>query len=251
MTHGFEVETIVVDNHSVDGSTFAIKQNYPWVKLIENQENLGFGKANNQGFALASGNYVLALNPDTILQEDTLQLCWQYMENHSECGVLGVKMIDGSGAYLPESKRVFQACGMLLQIQRADRPFSKIFLFASYYMGHLDADSIHEVEVLCGAFYVFQSICPEIAAWLFDEDFFMYGEDIDLSIRIKKRGGKWCIFLLPESSISKGKFQESKLQLHPPFFISRCRSLLANTTPVGRAQRSNFSFGWPFLSLPL
>ena len=208
VTHGFEVETIVVDNHSADGSTFAIKQNYPWVKLIENQENLGFGKANNQGFLVASGDYVLALNPDTILQEDTLQQCWQYMENHSKCGVLGVKMIDGSGAYLPESKRgVPGLWNAFCKFSGLTALFPKSSIFASYYMGHLDADSIQEVEVLCGAFMFFRAAALK-SQHGFDEDFFMYGEDIDLSIRIKKAG--WQVVYFPSTRIIHFKGESSK-----------------------------------------
>lgn len=150
---GFQVETIVVDNASIDGSITAIRSSFPEVKLIENKTNVGFGKANNQGFDTASGQYILALNPDTILQEDTLNRCWQFMESNRDCGVLGVKMVDGSGTYLPESKRGRPSLwNAFCKFSGLTSLFPKSKWTSGYYLGHLDEDQIQEVEVLCGAF---------------------------------------------------------------------------------------------------
>ena len=104
---GIDGEIIVVDNASVDGSIEMINVNFPEVKLIQNQENVGFSKANNQGIYGSVGKYVLILNPDTIVEEDTFAVCINFMENRPDAGALGVKMIDGSGKFLPESKRGF------------------------------------------------------------------------------------------------------------------------------------------------
>ncbi len=208
ITTGLQIETIVVDNHSIDGSVQAIKQKYPWVTLIENKENLGFGKANNQGFAIARGQYILALNPDTILQEDTLQQCFLFMENHADCGVLGVKMIDGSGTYLPESKRGTPGLwNAFCKFSGLSALFPNSRIWAGYYMGHLSADDIQEVDVLCGAFMFFKAEALS-ATKGFDEDFFMYGEDIDLSIRIKNAG--WKVMYFPNTRIIHFKGESSK-----------------------------------------
>ena len=102
---GLQGEIIVVDNNSVDGSNQMLKEKFPDVILIANKKNLGFSKANNQGIKIAKGKYILILNPDTILQEDTLKKCFHFMEDNNNAGSLGVKMIDGKGNFLPESKR--------------------------------------------------------------------------------------------------------------------------------------------------
>ena len=205
---GFHVETIVVDNASIDGSITAIRSSFPEVKLIENKTNVGFGKANNQGFDTASGQYILALNPDTILQEDTLNRCWQFMESNRDCGVLGVKMVDGSGTYLPESKRGRPSLwNAFCKFSGLTSLFPKSKWTSGYYLGHLDEDQIQEVEVLCGAFMFFRSEAL-LSCSGFDEDFFMYGEDIDLSVRIKKAG--WKVVYLPDTRIIHFKGESSK-----------------------------------------
>ena len=101
---GLDVEVFVVDNNSVDGSISHIKPKFPWVKIIENSTNFGFSKANNQAIEQSKGEYVLLLNPDTVVEESTFQKCIDFMDNHPEAGALGVKMIDGKGQFLPESK---------------------------------------------------------------------------------------------------------------------------------------------------
>src|SRR5574344_467966 len=102
-----EAEVFVVDNNSVDGSIAMIKDKFPQVNLIENKENVGFAKANNQAIRISKGEYVLLLNPDTVVEEDTFVKCLDFMDSHQDCGGLGVKMIDGNGKILKESKRGF------------------------------------------------------------------------------------------------------------------------------------------------
>ena len=104
---GLKIEIIIVDNNSTDGSVNMIKNEFPKCIVIENKKNVGFSKANNQGIRKSKGKYVLLLNPDTIIEEDTLSKCISFMEKNSEAGSLGVKMIDGNGKFLPESKRSF------------------------------------------------------------------------------------------------------------------------------------------------
>lgn len=183
-------EIIVVDNASVDGSLEAVGELHPKIKLIANKENVGFSKANNQAIRIASGRYVLILNPDTLIQNDTLQKCIEYMDERTNVGALGVKMIDGNGKYLQESKRGLPTlANSFFKFTGINRlsPHSK--LFNGYYAGHASSDQTCEIEVLTGAFFFTRrQILNQLRG--FDEDFFMYGEDIDLSKRILDLGHK-------------------------------------------------------------
>jgi len=182
------VETIVVDNNSVDESVEMVRNTFPEVILIANTENAGFSKANNQAIRIAKGKYVLLLNPDTVVEEDTFEKCFSFMEAHPSAGGLGVKMIDGSGNFLPESKRGFPTPFVAFaKTFGLSRLFPKSRIFNRYHLGYLDKDQNHAVDVLSGAFmWLRKSVLDEIG--LLDENFFMYGEDIDLSYRIKKAG---------------------------------------------------------------
>jgi O-antigen biosynthesis protein len=206
--NNLDIEIIIVDNASIDGSVAAIKEKYPNIILIENKTNVGFAKANNQAFRIAKGEFILSLNPDTIIQEDSLVMSLQYIQSNNECGVLGVKMIDGSGAYLPESKRGLPTLwNSFCKFSGLTSLFPHNKFFCGYYMGHLSEDNICEVEVLCGAFMLFKSdVLHKLGG--FDEDFFMYGEDIDLSLRIKKSGYK--VVYLPTTRIIHFKGESSK-----------------------------------------
>lgn len=206
--NNFEIEVIVVDNASVDGSTAVVRELYPQVTLIENLSNVGFAKANNQGFQIAKGQYILALNPDTIIQEDTLSISLGYLLNNLDCGVCGVKMIDGSGAYLPESKRGLPTLwNSFCKFSGLTSFFPHSKSFSGYYMGHLSEDNVHDVEVLCGAFMLFRSdVLKRIGG--FDEDYFMYGEDIDLSLKFKNEG--YRVVYLPTTRIIHFKGESSK-----------------------------------------
>lgn len=188
--HGVDAEVFVVDNASKDDSVKMLKQRFPQVKLIENTVNLGFAKANNQAIKASSGEYVLLLNPDTVVQHDTFTKCIAFMDAHPEAGGLGVKMIDGSGRYLPESKRGFPSPWVAFcKAFGLTALFPKSKLFAGYYLGHLDKEQTHAVEVLAGAFMMMRRSALDKTG-LLDETFFMYGEDIDLSYRIVQAGYK-------------------------------------------------------------
>ncbi|HMO38217.1 MAG TPA: glycosyltransferase [Saprospiraceae bacterium] len=202
------VETWVVDNNSNDGSAAMVRAQFPEVQLIVNEQNTGFAKANNQAISASSGTYVLLLNPDTVVAEDTLAQCIAFMDAHPEAGGLGARMIDGSGRFLPESKRGFpspwvafcKTFGLAALFPQSRR-------FNHYHLGYLPEQETHEVEVLAGAFMLLRrSVLHEIG--LLDEAFFMYGEDIDLSYRIMQAGYKNYYF--PAATIIHYKGESTK-----------------------------------------
>ena len=185
---GLQVEVFVVDNNSVDGSVRHIRPKFPRVKIIENKKNLGFSKANNQAIKESSGRYVLLLNPDTVVEENTFRNCIAFMDEHPEAGAMGVKMIDGKGHFLPESKRSLPTPAVAFyKVFGLSALFPKSKRFSKYHLGYLDKNQTHEVEVLAGAFMFLRKETLEKVG-LFDEDYFMYGEDIDLSYRITSAG---------------------------------------------------------------
>lgn len=187
---GMATEVIVVDNNSSDNSIHYLLPKFPTVKFIANTENLGFAKACNEGLKASSGNYILFLNPDTIVPEDCFKKCISFLEQHTQAGALGVKMLDGSGRFLKESKRAFPSpLTSLYKLFGLAKLFPRSKTFSTYHLGHLAENKNHEVDVLAGAFMmVKKEILEKIGS--FDETFFMYGEDIDLSYRIQKAGYK-------------------------------------------------------------
>lgn len=205
---GIEGEVFVVDNNSADGSCDMVKRKFPQVNLIENQVNTGFSKANNQAIKLAKGKYVLLLNPDTVVEEDCFKQCLAFMENTPDAGGLGVKMIDGKGKFLPESKRglptpmvAFYKMSGLASLF----PTSK--KFGAYHLGYLPTNQINVVDILAGAFmFIRHETLQKVG--LLDEDYFMYGEDIDLSYRITQGGYKNYYF--PNTTIIHYKGESTK-----------------------------------------
>lgn len=187
-TQDLDAEVFVVDNNSSDGSVEWIKNQFPQVKLIANQNNVGFSKANNQAIRLARGEWVLLLNPDTIVPENCFKELLTYCQEHPKLGGLGVKMLDGSGVYLPESKRGLPTPEVAVyKMTGLSKLFSEHPRFGAYYHGNLSETLPQKVEVLAGAFmWMRKSVLDEIG--LLDETYFMYGEDIDLSHRIRLAG---------------------------------------------------------------
>ncbi|GAA4281540.1 glycosyltransferase family 2 protein [Gaetbulibacter aestuarii] len=171
-TKNLDAEIIVVDNNSPDDSCSMVKAIFPEVKLIENKENFGFSKGNNIGVAAASGEYLCFLNPDTVVAEDTFETLLKFADSKENLGIVGCKLINGSGQFLPESKRNLPVIKVAVQ---------KFMGYGKqYYAGHIDENAIHKVDVLVGAFMLMkQEVFYEIGK--FDERYFMYGEDIDLS----------------------------------------------------------------------
>ncbi|MCK9206224.1 MAG: glycosyltransferase family 2 protein [Salinivirgaceae bacterium] len=206
--HQIEAEVFVVDNNSVDGSCAMVRQKFPQAILIENKENLGFSKANNQAIRLSKGQYVLLLNPDTVVEEDTFTKVIDFMDTHPKAGGLGVKMIDGKGIFLPESKRGLPTPMVAFyKIFGLSRLFPRSKTFARYHLGYMSNHEIHEIEVLAGAFMLMRKETLDKVG-LLDEDYFMYGEDIDLSYRITLGGYKNYYF--PETTIIHYKGESTK-----------------------------------------
>ena len=185
---GVDAEVFVVDNHSADGSMEFLQPLFPRVRFIVNTENRGFARANNQALELAWGEYILFLNPDTILPEDSVERCLSFLRSAPRIGGLGLRMIDGSGRFLKESRRgcpspwvaFCKLCGLTALFPRSR-------VFSTYYLGYLPETGSHPSPVLSGAcLWVSRAILDETGP--FDEDFFMYAEDIDLSYRLEQAG---------------------------------------------------------------
>jgi GT2 family glycosyltransferase len=205
---GIDGDVWVVDNNSVDDSVAMVRDRFPEVKLIANTDNTGFAVANNQAIRASQSEYVLLLNPDTVVEEDTFTKCIAFMDAHPDAGAIGVRLIDGSGAYLPESKRGFPTPWVAFcKTIGISKLFPKSALFNGYYLGHLDPNETHEIDVLVGAFMCMRRKALDRVG-LLDEAFFMYGEDIDLSYRIVQGGFK--NYYLPTTSIIHYKGESTK-----------------------------------------
>lgn len=207
-TESLAAEIFVVDNSSVDGSIEMINAKFPQVKLIANKENVGFSCANNQAIKVAKGEYVLLLNPDTVVEEDTFTKCLNFMDNHQDAGGLGVKMIDGKGKFLPESKRGLPTPWVAFyKIFGLSNLFPKSKLMGKYHLGFLSKDSNHRIEILSGAYMLIRKKALDKVG-LLDQNFFMYGEDIDLSYRLLLGG--YNNYYFSETSIIHYKGESTK-----------------------------------------
>jgi GT2 family glycosyltransferase len=192
-------EVIVVDNHSSDDSAEYIKSRFSNVIFIENRENAGFARANNQAIAQAQGEYILLLNPDTVIGENALANVCRFMDENPQAGASGVKMLDGYGQFLPESKRGFPSpWNSLCKISGLSKLLPHSRRFGGYHLKYLDKDTVHPVDILAGAFMMVRKKAIEKAGYL-DEHFFMYGEDIDGSYRIARAG--YANYYFPEPVI--------------------------------------------------
>jgi GT2 family glycosyltransferase len=201
-------EVFVVDNNSIDGSVEMVRQKFPQAILIANKDNRGFSKANNQAMAIAKGEYQLLLNPDTVVEEDTLLKVVQFMDENPQAGGLGVRMLDGKGNFLPESKRGLPTPTVAFyKIFGLAAIFPKSKKFGQYHLGYLSEFETNEVEILSGAFMLMRTEVLNKVGYL-DEAFFMYGEDIDLSYRIVQGGYKNYYF--PQTRIIHYKGESTK-----------------------------------------
>lgn len=185
---GIEAEVFVVDNHSHDNSVPYLRNRFPEVRFIASAHNLGFARANNIAIRQSKGEYVLLLNPDTVVGEDVIRASIAFMDSHPRAGAHGVQMLDDCGARALESRRglpspmvsFYKMTGLCRHFPQSDR-------FAHYYMGSLSWDVPGQIEVVSGA-YCFLRKAALDRVGLLDEDFFMYGEDVDLSYRLLKGG---------------------------------------------------------------
>lgn len=187
---GMDVEVFVVDNASGDGSAEAVAASFPTVKFIQSDENVGFAKANNIAIRESDSQYVLLLNPDLFIQTDTLKLVCEFADKANCFGALGVRMVDGNGVFLPESKRNRPSLwNSFCKVSGFTKLFPKSGLFASYYNVSLKEDEVGETDVLAGAFMLLNRALLKEKT-LLPECYFMYGEDVDLSVSIIESGLK-------------------------------------------------------------
>lgn len=204
----YEYEIIVVDNSSKDNSVLEIKKHFPHIQLIENDQNVGFAKANNQAMRKATGKYVLLLNSDTIVQTNTLETMLIFMENHSGVGASGCKIVLPDGSLDKACKRGFPTPSASFYYAFGfSKLFPKVPRFNQYQLGYLDPDQEYPIDCLVGAFMLVRRKAIDQVGML-DEEFFMYGEDIDWCYRIKQAG--WGIYYYPRTSIVHYKGASSR-----------------------------------------
>jgi GT2 family glycosyltransferase len=198
-------EITVVDNASSDGSAEMVRDEFSSVRLIASGTNEGYAAACNSGIMASSGDFLLILNPDTAVAPDALTHALAFMHDHPDAGAAGARMTDGNGKFLPESKRGFPSPRTsLFRLSGLGILFPRSPLFNAYYLGHLPEQETCRADILTGAFMLIRREVLDDAG-LFDTAFFMYGEDIDLSWRIRKAG--WFNYYLPDVNIVhyKGK----------------------------------------------
>jgi O-antigen biosynthesis protein len=233
---GLTVETFVVDNNSVDGSVEMVRGRFPQVEVVANEENVGFARANNQAIRCAGGRYILILNPDTILQEDTLRTLVAFLDEHPSAGAAGCRILNADGTFAPESRRAFPTPAVALyRMLGLSRIFPRSRVFGRYNLTFLPADQVCEVEALSGSCMIVRrealllsrdaaekrrlerngsGTAPDRGfelgdgAGLLDEAFFMYGEDLDWCFRIRQAG--WQIFYTPATQIIHYKGESTR-----------------------------------------
>ena len=204
-SESIDYEIFVIDNNSEDGSVDMIMSEFPEVKLITNTVNCGFSTANNQAIKKSQGRFVLLLNPDTVVEKDTFSKCIDFMNIHTDAGAIGIRMLNGEGRFLPESKRAFPTPGIAFS-----KTFGLSFLFPKspllnkYYLPQIDILETSLTEVISGAYMFIRREALEKSG-LFDDDFFMYGEDIDLSYRLQQTQYNNYYFPLASIVHFKGK----------------------------------------------
>lgn len=212
------VEILVVDNNSTDGSKAFFADKFKEVHFFWQQENVGFGKANNFALTKAKGEFILFLNPDTILEEHTFVKSLDFYKQHKQAGGMGVKMIDGSGTFLKESKRMLPDFSTsFFKMLGFSHLFPGSKIFDRYYAGHVKEKETSEIDILAGAYFMLpKSIAQKLSG--FDPDFFMYGEDVDLSYRIQKLGYKNYYFPPITLLHFKGESTQKKSDLYVKHF---------------------------------
>ena len=205
---GLKYEIFVVDNASTDGSVELIREKFPDVKLISNSENVGFAAANNQALKIANGQYLVLLNPDTVVQEDTFLVVLDFFKHHPECGMVGCKILNPDGSLQLACRRSFPTSWVgFTKVTGLSRLFPKTKIFGRYNLTYLDPDETYEVEAISGSFMAVRKQVVKRVGCL-DDSFFMYGEDLDWCYRIKEAG--WKIYYLPKTKIIHFKGESSK-----------------------------------------
>ena len=201
-------EIIVIDNASEDGSTDVLKEKFPSVILIDNKINVGFGKANNQGLKIAKGKYILFINPDCVVSEDTFDKMISFFEAHPECGLAGCKILNSDGTLQLACRRSFPGpWTSFTKVTGLSTLFPGSKIFARYNLTYLDENKTYEVDAISGSFMMIKkSVYEKIGG--FDDEFFMYGEDLDLCYRVQKNGDK--VFYVHDTQIIHYKGESTK-----------------------------------------
>jgi len=231
-----ESEIFVVDNHSSDGSVEYLRPRFPRVRFIVNEDNVGFARGNNQALQQARGKYILFLNPDTILPEDSFGVWLSFMRGEPGAGALGARMVDGSGRFLKESRRGFPSPWVAFcKLAGLTALFPHSRLLAGYYLGHLPSDRSHPAPILSGAcMWVSREVLDKAGS--FDEQFFMYGEDIDLSYRIGQKG--YTNYYIAEPAILHFKGESTRKDI---------RYIKLFYKAMSQFRKKYFSGGWSAL----
>jgi len=219
--HGLDFEVFVVDNASVDGSPEMIRTKFPQVSLIQNNVNLGFVKANNQAISLSKGRYISLLNPDTLLKNDALSKMVTFLDGHPDIGVLGCKILTAEGEIdLRGAKEFPSLLGELFELTRLSHWLPRSRFFGNYLMTYWDREDSREVDVLSGACLMIRREALEQVQYL-DENFFIYGAEVDWYYRLKRLG--WKVFYYAEAEIVHIGGQSTS-QLKEEMGIERFRS---------------------------
>jgi GT2 family glycosyltransferase len=234
---GMASEVFVVDNGSGDGSVSMVKKRFPRVRLIQNTDNVGFARANNQALSLVQGEIVCLINPDTLVREDTFKTGFDYLKHHPDVGALGCKILNPDGTLQLACRRSFPTPGVAAaKILGLSRLFPKSRIFGRYNLTYLDPDKIHEVEALSGSFMMVRKRAVDQAGFL-DEDFFLYGEDLDWCYRIKQKGWKIVYFPLTQIVHYKGRSTQEASIDSLRMFYGAMRLFV----------KKHFRSGWSFL----
>ncbi len=208
----YSFEIIVVDNASQDTSTEMVEKEFPEVLLIKNKKNLGFAKANNIGIKKANGRYILLLNPDTIMQNNTLEVMIDFMDKNQRVGAATCKIELADGSLDQACHRGFPTVwNSFSYFIGLERLFPKIKLFSGYSLSYLPKSRTHEIDSGCGAFLIVRKKAGNEVNWL-DEDYFWYGEDLDFCYRLKEDG--WQIMFVPMVKIIHYKGAASGIKKH-------------------------------------
>ena len=221
--HNINFEVFVVDNNSSDNSVEMIKRKFPTVTLVANKENIGFSRANNQAIRRSKGEYILLLNPDTIIVGNAIQNMLNHMRKNKKIGALGPKVVDSDNTIQPGCVREYPSIlNEFCKLMRFDRFFLNINnrLFSRSTIHKTKFNTKREVKVLSGSCMFLRSECvKEING--FDEQFFLYGEDVDLCYRIRQKG--WLVYYLPEATVTHYAHRASEKSLEfSPFAVSCC-----------------------------
>lgn len=243
-----DLEVIVVDNASSDGSVWEIRKFDSKIKIIENRKNLGFSKANNQGVKIAKGKYLLFLNPDTVVYPETLKFMAEFMNKNEKAGAVTCKVVLPNGDLDDSSHRGFPTpWNAFCYFLGLEKLFPRSKFFAGYHLGWKDYSKTHEIDAAAGSFLFVRKKAGEDIGW-WDEDYFFYGEDIDFCYKLKEKG--WKIFYVPKVSIlhykgiSSGIKSESK-HLSSVDIETRKNATIARFNAMKIFYRKHYVFKYP------